>query len=167
MAYKWPSRTHNSFLPPMTRVIERAIESMPINALWDLILPVHTSSLLTVMAKQLGMPDLLLEMDGPGGNVALWIMEVNSSRAKNAVMSSIWHYAMECKDAQVITVIDVCESQPHKGPNDISKSTIEMEGRDLLTLKEWKVASDNPAFGSVMSSVPHQWASPLTIKVKT
>ena len=64
----------------MTRVIERAIESMPINALWDLILPVHTSLLLTVMAKQLGMPDLLLEMDGPGGNVALWIMEVNSSR---------------------------------------------------------------------------------------
>ena len=151
----------------MSRAIERAIKSMPINALWDLIFPIRMSSLLTVMAKKLGMPDFLFEMDGLGGSIAFWIMEVSFSRAKNEVMSGIWHYAMECNDAQVITIIDVCESQPHKGPKDISELAIAMEGRDLLTLKEWKVASDNPAFGSVMSSVPHQWASPLAIKVKT
>jgi hypothetical protein len=151
----------------MSRAIGRALESIPINALWDLILPIHMSSLLTIMAKKLGMPDLLLEMDGPGGSAALWIMEVNFSRIKDEVMSSIRRYAMECKDAQVITIIDVCESQSHKKPKDISELAIAMEGRDLLTLKEWKIASDNPAFGPVMSSVPHQWVSPLTIKVKT
>ncbi|KAG1740756.1 uncharacterized protein EDB91DRAFT_1081851 [Suillus paluster] len=132
IAYKLPSCTHNSFLPPMTRVIECAIESMPINALWDLIFPIHMSLLLIVMAKKLGMPDLLFEMDGPGGSIPLWIMEVSFSWAKDEVMSSVCHYAMECKDVQ-----------------------------------EWKVVSDDPAFGPVMSSVPHQWASPLTIKVKT
>jgi hypothetical protein len=151
----------------MHRAIEHAIESMPINALWDLILPIHMSSLLTIMARTLGMPDLLLEMDGPGGSVALWIMEVCFSQTKDEVMSSIQHYAMECKDAQVITIIDICESQPYKKPKDISELAIMMEGHDLLTLKEWKVASDNPAFGPVMSSVPHQWVSPLVIKVKT
>jgi hypothetical protein len=135
----------------MRRVIERAIESMPINVVWDLILPIHMSSVLIVMAKRLGMPDLLLEMDGPGSSVALWIMEVNFSRAKNEGMSSIRRYAKECKDAQLITIIDVYESQHHKGPKDMSELTIAMEGRDLLTSKEWKVASDNPAFGSVMS----------------
>jgi hypothetical protein len=152
----------------MSRAIEHAIESMPINALWDLILPIHMSSLLTtIMARTLGMPDLLLEMDGPGGSIALWIMEVCFSQTKDEVMSTIQHYAMECKDAQVITIIDICESQPYKKPKDISELAIMMEGQDLLTLKEWKVASDNPAFGPVMSSVPHQWISPLVIKVKT
>jgi hypothetical protein len=53
------------------------------------------SSLLTIMAKKLGMPDLLLEMDGPGGSAALWIMEVSFSRIKDEVMSSIRHYAMD------------------------------------------------------------------------
>ncbi|KAG1720306.1 uncharacterized protein EDB91DRAFT_1257037 [Suillus paluster] len=119
------------------------------------------------MAKKLGMPDLLFKMDGLGGSVPLWIMEVSFSWAKDEVMSSICRYAMECKDVQVITIIDTCKSQPHKMPKDISDLTITMEGRIWLTLKEWKVVSDNPAFGPVMSSVPHQWASPLTIKVKT
>ena len=125
------------------------------------------SPLLTVMAKKLGMPDLLLEMDGPGGNIALWIMEVNFSRAEDEVMSGIRRYATECKDAAVITLIDVCESQPYRRPKDTSELAITMEGRDMLKWTEWKVASDNPPFGSVMPSVPYPWVSPLTIKAKT
>jgi hypothetical protein len=151
----------------MRKVIQHAIESLPVDALWDLIFPIYMSPLLTVMAKKLGMPDLLLEMDGPGGNIALWIMEVNFSRAEDEVMSGIRRYATECKDAQVITIIDVCESQPYRRPKDTSELAIAMEGRDVLKRTEWKVASDNPAFGPVMSSVPHPWVNPLTIKVKT
>jgi len=119
------------------------------------------------MAKKLGMPNLLLEMDGLGDNIALWIMKVNFSRAEDEVMSGIWRYATECKDAQVITIIDVCESQPYRRPKDTSELAIAMKGQDVLKQMEWKVASDNPAFGLHISSVPHPWVNPLTIKVKT
>jgi len=151
----------------MRKAIQHAIESIPINALWDLILPIYMSPLLRVEGRGLGMPDLLLGMDGPGGNIALWIMEVSFSREKDEVMSGIQRYAMECKDAQIITLVDVCESQPYRRPKDTSELAITMKGRDVLKRTEWKVASDNPAFGPVMSLVPHQWVSPLTIKVKT
>ena len=150
----------------MNWAIEHMIQSMPISTRWKLIFPIHTSVLLTSMEKQLGIPDLLLEMHGPGGSAALWIMDVSFSRAKNELMSSIQRY-MECKDAQAITIIDIQESQPYKRPGDTSELASKMMGRDLLAFEEWNDTSDNPAFGSVHSSIPHPWVSPLTITVET
>jgi len=151
----------------MSRVITHAIESMPISTPWDLMFPMHTSAILTAMVKKLGVPDLLLQMGGPGGSIPLWIMEVNFSRVKDELMSSIRCYAMECRDVQAITIIDICESQLYRNPKDTSELAIMMKNQSVLTLKEWKSPLDNPAFGSVTSSVPYPWVSPLTITVKT
>jgi len=97
-------------------------------------------------------------------------MEIGLSQAKDELMSSIQHYATNCNDAQIITIIDICKSQPYRKPQWESELAKKMMGQDLLTLDEWLDESDNPAFGPdcpVLSSVPHQWVSPLTITVKT
>ena len=139
---------------------------MPISDHWDVILPVHTSNDITAPQKTLGVPDLLLEMDGPGDNVAFLILEVAVSQKEEKLMEKMRGFATECKSVQVISIIDVCESQPYRRLNDVSDLVVAMEGRDVLTQGQWKVASDDPAFGSVMSSVPYHWVRPLTIKVK-
>ena len=162
-----PLRTHDSLLSPISRVITRVIESMPISTHWDLMFPMRTSAILTAVTKKLGVPDLLLQMGGPGGSIPLWIMEVNYSRVQDELMSSIRRYTTECRDAQAITIIDICESQLHRKPKDTSELANLMKNRSVLTFKEWKSPSDDPAFGSVTSSVPYPWVSPLTITVRT
>ncbi|KAG1740754.1 uncharacterized protein EDB91DRAFT_1248149 [Suillus paluster] len=92
---------------------------------------------------KLGVPDLLLEVDRPGDNVALWILEVGFLQTDKDLMK-----------------------RPYRRPKDTLELVITMKGRDVLTKREWKVMLDNPAFGSVMSSAPHPWVMPLTIKVK-
>ena len=156
-----------NFLHPMSMAIRSIIKSMPVSVHWNLIFPIRISSLLTIMGKRLGVPDLLLQMNGLRCRIPLWIMEINSSLAKDELMSSIRRYAANCNDAQIITIIDVHESQPHKKPLEKSKLAKRMMGRELLTLDEWLDESYNPAFGPVLSSVPHQWVSPLIITVKT
>jgi len=86
------------------------------------------SSLLTIMGKRLGVSDLLLQMNGLCCRIPLWIMEINLSLAKDELMSSIQHYAANCNDAQIITIIDVRESQPHKKPQEKSKLAKRMMG---------------------------------------
>ena len=142
------------------------MELMPISAVWDLVFPIHMSTIVQNQHKKMGIPDLLLEVNGPGHDAALWIMEVAFSQTEDCLMKKIRGFATECKSVQVITIIDVCESPPYRRPKDIVLE-VEMEGRDVLSLREWKVASDNPIFGSVISSVPHPWTRPLTIKAKT
>jgi hypothetical protein len=142
------------------------MDSIPLSDVWDISLSTHMSRKIPLL-ESAAIPDLLLEMDGPGENIPLWIIEVAFSQLERNLMKKVRRYATECKDAQVITIIDVCESQPYRRPKDTSELAIAMEGRDVLKRTEWKVASDNPAFGPVMSSVPHPWVNPLTIKVKT
>jgi hypothetical protein len=166
---KLPSHTHNSFIYPMAQSMDRAIRSMPVSEPWDISFSTQTTTHInnTRSAHVLGIPDLLLEMDGPSNCVALWIVEVGYSQTEDDLLNKIRQFATGCEGAQAITMIDVRESQPYKRPKDSSELAIAMEGRDLLTLEEWRVASDNPAFGSVTSSARHPWASPLTIVVKT
>jgi hypothetical protein len=115
----------------------------------------------------LGVPDLLLELDRSGRSIALFILEVNFSQDLNDLFKKVKRFASSCGDVQAITIIDIHESQPHKKPGDTSELAHEMMGRDLLAFEEWNVTSDNPAFGSVHSSIPHPWVSPLTITVET
>jgi hypothetical protein len=142
---------------------------MPVSKHWNLFFSTHMSAQINTSSQKLGIPDLLLEMDGPvlGDSVALWIVEVSVSQTEDDLMSKIRRFAAGCDGAQAITIIDVRESQPYKKPKDSSELAIAMEGRDLLTLKQWRVASDNPVSGSVTSSARHQWVSPMTISVKT
>jgi hypothetical protein len=140
---------------------------MPVHNHWNLFFSTHMSAQINTGSQTLGIPDLLLEMDGPGGSVALWIVEVSVSQMEDDLLSKIRRFAAGCDSAQAITMIDVRVSQPYKKPKDSSELAIAMEGRDLLTLKQWRVASDNPVSGSVTSSARHQWASPMTISVKT
>jgi hypothetical protein len=151
----------------MHMAIDRAIVSMPISALWGIFFSTHMSAQINTRSQKLGIPDLLLGMDGPGDNIDLWIVEVSFSQTEDDLMRKIRRYTTECEGVQVITMVDICESQPYKKPKESSELANAMKERDLLTLKEWKVASDNPAFGPVISSVQHQWASPLTVSVKT
>ena len=147
-------------------VIDHAMESMPISTTWDIVFPVHMSTNVRVPQKKPSVPDFFLETDGPGGNIALLILEVGFSQTEKDLMKKIRGFAMECKNIQIIATIDACESQPYRRPNNKLDLAVMMERRDVLMRKEWKVVSDNPAFGSVMSSARHPWVKPLTIKVK-
>jgi len=139
-------------------VIDCAMESMPVSTTWDIVFPVHMSTNVRVLQNKLGVPDLFLETDGPGGNIALLILEVGFSQTEKDLMKKIRGFAMECKNIQIIATIDACESQPYRRPNNKLDLAVMMERRDVLMRKEWKVVSDNPAFGSVMSSARHPQA---------
>ena len=132
------------------------------------LFPIRKTATISVKGKNLGMPDLLLRLDGPCFSIPLWIMEVSYSQNVDTLMrSKIRRYARKCSDAQIITIIDVRESQPHRKPRWGSELAKKMAGKELLTMDEWLDESDNPAFGPVLSSVPHQWVSPLIITAKT
>ena len=149
--------------------IARIVDSIPVNASWDLILSPRTSHTISIGVESLGVPDLIFQVDGPGGSAPFWIMEVAFSQKLEKLMPKVKRYATECRDTQAITIIDICESQLHRKPKDTSELAIMMKSRSVLTFKEWKSPSDDPAFGSVTSSssVPYPWVSPLTITVRT
>jgi len=147
--------------------IDRVMDSMPLNDPWDITFSTHMSRQISLEEETTVIPDLVLEMDGPGENLFLWIIEVALSESEQHVMEKVRRYTTERKDAQVITIVDVCESQPYRRPKDTSELAIAMQGREVMKQTEWKIASDNPAFGPVTSSVPYTWVSPFAIKIKT
>ena len=65
-------------------VIDHAMESMPISTTWDIVFPVHMSTNVRVPQKKPSVPDFFLETDGPGGNIALLILEVGFRRQKGS-----------------------------------------------------------------------------------
>ena len=83
-------------------------------------------------------------------------MEVSySQNMEMLILRKIWHYARKCNDAQIIIIINICKSQPHRKLQWESKLVKKMVEKELLTLDEWLDESDNPAFGPVLSLVLH------------
>jgi len=73
-----PSYCHDNFLPLIHTVINPVMDSMPLNHLWDITFSTHMSRKILLL-ETTAIPDLLLEMDGPGENIPLWIIKVNFS----------------------------------------------------------------------------------------
>jgi hypothetical protein len=151
----------------MRRSMELAIDSLPVNKQWGLNLSVRMAAFLNVRGRWLGAPDILLELQGPAGVVPLWCIDIASSEEEEELMSKFRRITERCKDLLMVTIIDVRESVPYKQPEDSSDTEFSVEGRDLLTFREWRSDSDQPALGSIMSSIPHRWVNPLKITVKT
>ncbi|KAG1898804.1 uncharacterized protein F5891DRAFT_1190284 [Suillus fuscotomentosus] len=160
------SRVHSSFLPPMHMCICRAIESMPIKRSWPLIFPIHSSTKITVKGKTVGIPDLLLEIQGPAEDMPLWVLEVSSSETDEEVMSKMQLYAKRYKTVQVLTNIEVHESMPYDEPNNLSEAAL-MTAQDVVEFDDWQEALGNPASGAIEFSLKHPWVHPLIIMIKT
>ncbi|KAG1740731.1 hypothetical protein EDD22DRAFT_851777 [Suillus occidentalis] len=133
--------------------MELAIDSLPVNKQWGLNLSVRMAA--------------FLNLQGPAGVVPLWCIDIASSEEEEELMSKFRRITERCKDLLMVTIIDVRESVPYKQPEDSSDTEFSVEGRDLLTFREWRSDSDQPALGSIMSSIPHRWVNPLKITVKT
>ncbi|KAG1804562.1 hypothetical protein EV424DRAFT_1544592 [Suillus variegatus] len=139
------------------------MDSLPINAQWGLHFLIH----MTTFFKGIGMPDLFLELQGPKGDRPLWVADIVSSQEEE-VASTVRHY-MECQDVVLVSIIDIRESSPYKPPKHSSDAAKAVnEWQDLLTFREWHSGTENPAFGSIASSIPHRSVvDSLTITIKT
>lgn len=148
--------------------IEDATGSIPLNAQWRFLFLVRTTTKIRVWGKTVGIPDLFLEFQDSNGDAkAFWIIEVTFTQTDEDVMTKIRGYMEKCKDLVSITVINAREMRPYRQPKDTSEVAAWARGRDVLTFMEWRNDGDIPAYGPVMSNVPYQWTSPLTITIKT
>ncbi|KAG1806204.1 uncharacterized protein BJ212DRAFT_1303718 [Suillus subaureus] len=106
--------------------------------------PLLSNDLATFMTvRWLGVPDTLLELQGPAGVVLLWCIDIASSEEGEELMSKFHHFMERCKDLLMVTIIDVHKSAPYKQPKDLLDMELSMEG------------------------ILHWWVNPLKITIKT
>ncbi|KAG1806205.1 uncharacterized protein BJ212DRAFT_1485962 [Suillus subaureus] len=164
---KLSSRIHNSFQKPLSMGIEDVTSSIPLNAQWRLLFLVQTTTKIKVWGKTVGIPDLFLEFQDTNGDVkAFWVIKVTFTQTNKDIMTKIQGYMKKCKDLVSVTIIDACKLHPYQKPKDTLAVAAWAQERDVLTFMEWCNDDDIPAYGPVMSNVPYQWASPLTITIK-
>ncbi|OJA12309.1 hypothetical protein AZE42_10247 [Rhizopogon vesiculosus] len=113
------------------------------------------SATVRVLQKKLGVPDLLLEVDGPGDNVAMLILEVAFMQREEHLMKKIRRFATKCETIQIIVIIDVCESPPYRRPKDESELAVMMESPLIIKVNAWLRHPDGEFWIEETNSSPY------------